>query len=217
MPDYSARRLTMVDTQVRPSDVTKLPIIDALLSVRRELFVPEGAREAAYVGDHVALGSGRVLLEARTFAKLLDALDLSPEHLVLDIGAGFGYSAAVLGRMVQAVVAIEEDAGFASEAQGLLADEAADNVAYAEGALTEGAADQAPYDVILIEGGVETLPPALLDQLAEGGRIAAIFMDGPLGVVRIGYKIDGAVTWRDVFNATAPVLPGFEKEAVFAL
>ncbi|MBO6854062.1 MAG: hypothetical protein JJ872_09895 [Marivivens sp.] len=109
MADYEARRTMMVDTQIRPSDVTKFPIIDAMLSVPRERFVPDDLREAAYVGENIVLSEGRVLLEPRTFAKMLDALDIQPNESVLDIGCGLGYSAAVLAKLAGFVVAVEQD------------------------------------------------------------------------------------------------------------
>ena len=217
MPDYAARRTMMVDTQVRPSDVTKFPIIDAMLSVPREAFVPHNLREAAYMGENVDLGAGRVVLEPRTLAKMLDALDIRGDELVLDIGCALGYSSAVMARMAELVVAVEEDEAMAAEAQALLSEHGADNVVVHPGPLTGGAAEHGPYDVIAIQGAVAHLPEALLAQLKEGGRIACLFMEAALGVVRIGYKIDGAVTWRFAFNAGAPVLPGFEKHAAFTL
>lgn len=217
MTDYAARRTMMVDTQIRPSDVTKFPIIDAMLSVPREAFAPDGKREAAYVGEHLELGGGRVMLDPRVLAKMLDALDIGNDELVLDIGSGYGYSAAVMARMAEAVVAVEEDATMAAEAPAILSEVHADNVIPHEGALTDGAADHGPYDVITLQGGVAQLPDGLADQLKEGGRMACLFMDGAHGVVRLGYKIDGRITWRDAFNAGAPVLPGFEKAAAFAL
>ncbi len=217
MPDYALRRRMMVDTQVRPSDVTKFPIIDAMLLTPREVFVPAAAREAAYAGENVVVAPGRVILDPRTFAKMLDALDFDGGELVLDVGGWMGYSAAVIARMTQAVVMIEEDDAALAEATGLLSDLGADNVIVQEGPLALGAAQHGPYDTILIEGGVEDLPPAIADQLKDGGRIACLFMDGALGSVRIGHKIDGAITWRFAFNAGAPVLPGFARTSEFAL
>lgn len=217
MTDYAARRTMMVDTQVRPSDVTKFPVIDAMLSVPRELFVPSGRREAAYIGENIELSRNRVVLEPRTLAKMIDALDIQPDELVLDIAPGLGYSSAVIARLAEAVVAVEEDEGFAAEAEGALAEAGADNVAVVQGPLVEGAAKHGPYDVIVVQGAVEDLPKALLAQLKDGGRIGAVFMEGALGVCRVGYNIDDAVTWRFAFNASAPVLPGFEKQRAFAL
>ncbi|MGL4311479.1 MAG: protein-L-isoaspartate O-methyltransferase family protein [Paracoccaceae bacterium] len=216
MTDFAARRTTMVDTQVRPSDVTKFPIIKAMLAVPRERFVPGGKREAAYVGENLDVG-GRVMLEPRTLAKMLDALDLLTTDLVLDIGAGLGYSSAVIADMVEAVVAVEDDAVRAEQAQAALLAENADNAAVIAGPLAAGAAKHGPYDAITVQGGVEVIPDALLAQLREGGRIAAIFMEGALGTCRIGHKLDGRISWRFAFNATAPVLPGFEKKRTFTL
>lgn len=216
MSDFAARRVMMVDNQVRPSDVTKYPVIAAMLAVPREAFVPPALREAAYVGENLPLGPGRVLLEARTLAKMLDALDIQGNELVLDVGAALGYSAAVIARMAEAVVAVES-APMAAEAQAALAEQRVDNVALIEGALVAGSARHAPFDVIVVEGGVEEVPSALLDQLKPGGRIAAIFMQGALGVVRIGTRTGDGIVWRDAFNAAAPVLPGFARARSFAL
>lgn len=217
MTDFATRRRMMVDTQVRPSDVTKFPVIEALLSVPRELFAPDAQREAAYAGENLVLCAGRVMLEPRTLAKMLDALNVSRDELVLDIGCGFGYSAAVVARMAQAVVAVEDDELMSGEAQALLSDAGADNVVLHVGPLSEGAAEHGPYDVIVIQGGVGEVPENLLDQLKDDGRIACLFMDGALGIVRIGHKRDGFVSWRFDFNAGAPILPGFEKQQAFAL
>ncbi|MFW2543819.1 protein-L-isoaspartate O-methyltransferase family protein [Primorskyibacter sp. 2E107] len=217
MTDFATRRRMMVDTQVRPSDVTEFPIIDAMLTVPREAFVPRERIEAAYADAPVDLGGGRVLLEPRTFSKMLDALNLSNSDFVLDLGAGYGYSAAVIARIAEAVVAVEDDEDRIAEAQTLLTEHHADNVIPYRAALADGAAEHGPYDAIIIEGGVEVLPDGLMDQLKDGGRIAVIFMQNALGTVRIGHKVDGKVNWRFAFNATAAILPGFEKKAAFAL
>ncbi len=217
MSDFATRRTMMVDTQVRPSDVTKYPIIDAMLSVPREDFVPSSFRETAYVGENIELDGRRVILEPRTLAKMLDALDIGAGELVLDIGCGHGYSSAVIARMAQAVVALEEDADMAREAQEALIDAGADNVVVHEARLTDGAKEHGPYDVIVLQGAIAHLPDEIADQLKDGGRVAALFMDGALGEVRVGYKIDGRITWRMSFNAGAPLLPGFEKHHKFEL
>lgn len=217
MTDFATRRTMMVDTQIRPSDVTKFTIIEAMLAVPREAFVPPARREVAYVGEHVGLGAGRVVMDPRVLAKMLDALDIQPTDTVLDIGSGLGYSAAVIARMAETVIAVEEDETLARDAQATLSAQDVDNAAVQVGPLAAGAPKAAPYDVITLQGAVETLPEALVAQLKEGGRIGAIFMDGALGVARIGYKIDGQITWRNAFNATAPVLPGFAAHKAFTL
>lgn len=217
MTDFAMRRALMVDTQVRPSDVTKFPIIEAMLNVPREAFVPDNLREAAYVGENLALAPNRVMLDPRTLAKMLDALDISNDELVLDIGCGLGYSSAVIARMAEAVIAVEDDGTMAADAQSILIEQGADNVVVHHGPLTDGAAQHGPYDVIVIQGAVAHLPEGLSDQLKDGGRMACLFAEGALGVVRIGYKVDGRMNWRFAFNAGAPVLPGFEKHSAFTL
>ncbi len=217
MTEFAQRRTMMVDTQVRPSDVTKFPIIAAMLAVPREVYVPAARREAAYVGENLTIAPGRVLLEPRTLAKMLDVLDVQPTETVLDLGCGFGYSSAVLARLANAVVAVEEDEGMANDAQRTLSAEGVDNAAVLVGPLTAGAAKHGPYDVIILQGGVEVVPGALLAQLQDGGRIAALFMEGGLGVVRVGHKHLGVVNWRDAFNATAPVMAGFQQRRGFLL
>ena len=217
MTDFSTRRVTMVDTQVRPSDVTKFPIIAAMLSVPRESFVPDAQREAAYVGLNLEFAAGRVMLEPRTLAKMLDFLDISPNDHVLDVGAGLGYGAAVLAEIGAKVVALEADAATSAAARSRLAVYGGERVKVVTAPLADGAAADAPFDVILIEGGVEQVPAALIAQLTEGGRIAAIFMQDALGIVRTGLKQDGVVTWRFAFNATAPILPGFAAVWKFRL
>lgn len=205
----------MVDTQVRPSDVSKFPIIAAMLAIPREAFVLPAQRDTAYVGENLPLAQGRVMLSPRSFAKMLDVLDVQNDELVLDVGAGLGYSSAVIARMAQAVVAVEDDTTHADEAQAALADIGADNVIVHCGALAEGAPQHGPYDAIIIQGGIESLPAALPAQLKEGGRIVALFQQGALGVVRLGYLLKGHLSWRFAFNAVAPVLPGFAKPRGF--
>ncbi len=217
MTDFTQQRTTMVDTQIRPSDVTKYTVIEAMLTVPREAFVPADKRDAAYAEESVALAGGRVMLEPRCLAKLLDALDIQPNEVVLHVGCGLGYATAVMARMAEFVVALEEDEALADEAGAILSEHGVDNAAVVNGPLARGDARHGPYDVILIEGAVEQVPEALTDQLKQGGRIAAIFVEGRLGSARIGYRLDGRIAWRFLFNAGAPILPGFEARRAFAL
>lgn len=216
MTDFVTSRTTMVDTQIRPSDVTKYPIIEAMLTVPREAFVPEDQRATCYAERLVPFPGGRAMLEPRTLAKMLDALDIGSGDMVLDIGCLLGYSAALIARMAEFVVALEEDEALAAEAQALLSEHGADNVAVVTGPLAEGDPRHGPYDVILVEGAVEALPEALTAQLSEGGRIACLFAEKGSTDAWLGMMLDGALTWRHLFTAGAPLLPGFAAKHEFA-
>lgn len=215
MADFTQQRTTMVDTQVRPHDVTSFPVIEAMLDIPREVFVPDAARKIAYMGGPVSLGSGRQMLEPRTIGKMLNVLDPTPSDLVLEVGCGTGYVTALLARLSEAVVAIEEDGDLAAEADAALASLEVDNAVVATSPLSGGSVKHGPFDAIFVNGGVEDIPAALLDQLKEGGRIVAVFMAGRLGEMRLGLKVNGRVSWRMEFNATAPVLPGFARAPSF--
>jgi len=217
MTDFAQRRTMMVDTQVRPNDVTSYPVIEAMLNVPREQFVPDTLRDVAYAGQNIELGAGRVLFEPRTLGKMMEVLDLQSGDLVLNIAGGYGYTAALIARIAQAVVTVEEDAAMAAEAQARLADQDIYNAVVVTGSLSEGYPSQAPYDAMLIEGGIEEFPAALADQLRDGGRVIALFREGNLGTVSIGRKVDGRINWRFAFHAEAPVLPGFGKVQGFVL
>ncbi len=215
MTNFLESRIAMVDCQIRPSDVTRYNVIDAMLSVPREAFVPQIYRDVAYADKHVPLGEGRVVLEPRVCGKMLDALALTNRDLVLDIGCGLGYMAALAGQMAEAVVAVEEIEDLAEQASQALVAGESDNVVVETGSLVEGSPEHGPYDAMIIEGAVHTVPDTILDQLKEDGRIAAIFMDGQVGQCKIGKKAAGQVTWRRVFDATAPVLVDFAQEKAF--
>ncbi|KIT16282.1 protein-L-isoaspartate O-methyltransferase family protein [Jannaschia aquimarina] len=217
MADPQTLRRIMVDTQVRPSDVTKFPIIGAMLAIPREAFVPSSEEAVAYRDAPVPLAGGREMPAPRTIAKLLDAIDPEGHENVLIVGAGLGYSAALLSRMTASVVAVEEEGDMARDAEAALTAQGIDNAVVVTAPLTEGQPKAAPYDIILIEGGVEQIPDALVEQLKEGGRMAAIFMEGVLGEARIGVMAEGHMGWRTAFNADALVLPGFAKTRAFTL
>ena len=217
MTDYAARRTMMVDTQIRPSDVTKFPIINAMLSTAREAFLPDHLKEAAYMGENVELVGGRVVLEPRTLAKMLDALDIQNDELVLDIGSGLGYSAAVIAHMAQAVVAVEED----SDMRGRGAGASGRSRVPTMSSCTRGP-DRARRTWAVRRdrhSGRRGASARGADRSVEGRRADCLSVHGrrSLGVVRIGYKIDGHVNWRFAFNAGAPVLAGFERHTAFTL
>jgi protein-L-isoaspartate(D-aspartate) O-methyltransferase len=218
MVDFATARRTMVDCQVRPSDVTDLRIIAAMLDVPRELFVPAARRAIAYLDLDVPVGepgTPRALLKPMVFAKLLQAAGIGEGDHVLDAGCATGYSSAVLGKLAGTVIALEEDKVLAGIAKETLGHVGAANVTAVNGALAAGWEQGAPYDAILLEGASEVVPAALLSQLKDGGRLLAVVGTGPVGKATI-YRSSGQnVTAQPLFDAAAPLLPGFSKPAAF--
>ena len=215
MGDYQQARQAMVDCQVRPSDVTRYAIIQAMLDVPREQFVPRPLRDVAYAESEIALGGGRSMLSPRVFAKMLEAAQIGADDLVLDLAPGLGYSTAVLGQLAAAVVAVEPDEAMAKQASETLQRLEYDNVVVSAGDPAVGDADHAPFDVIFVGCGVEIVDADLVNQLKVGGRMVAIHMNGAVGQCRVTVKSASTATARPIFDAAAPVLDGFEKKATF--
>jgi protein-L-isoaspartate(D-aspartate) O-methyltransferase len=215
MSEFERARENMVESQVRPSDVTDLRIQDAMRTLPRERFVPKGKAAIAYLDEPVEIAPGRWLMDPRSFAKLVHAAQIEDDEDVLVIGSGLGYSAAVLGHMAEAVVAVESDTAMAEAASQNLLSLGIDNAAVVTGALEAGYPKQGPYSVIVIDGGVETIPAEIEDQLKDGGRLVAIVLQGPIGKATVFTKSGDAVSGREVFDATVPLLPGFERERGF--
>ena len=223
MADYTTQRLNMVESQVRPSDVTDRRIIQAMLALPRELFVPSAARATAYMDADLTVvpadgyGPGRRLLAPRTFAKLLQLAQIEADAIVLDIGCLGGYSSAVIAALAQTVIGLETDAKLAGQATRTLSELGINNIVVETGALVEGFAKEAPYDAIVVEGGVEQIPDALLDQLKDGGSLVAIDVSGRQGRGTVWRRIGMTFDCRPVFDASAVLLPGFETVREFAL
>ncbi|HRE61776.1 MAG TPA: protein-L-isoaspartate O-methyltransferase [Micropepsaceae bacterium] len=215
MADFATARRNMVDSQIRTNDVTDRRLIAALSSVRRELFVPPDKRPIAYMEEPLEVIAGRHLLGPRTFAKLVQALDVRETDVVLDVGCATGYSTAVLARLGSTVVAVEEDTDLVKEASDTLSELGVDTAATVQGKLSAGCAAQGPYDVILVNGGVEGGLEKLIDQLREGGRLGVVVMEGALGRAFLIRKAGSSISQRPLFDAVAPILPGFTKKPAF--
>ncbi|MEM9168504.1 MAG: protein-L-isoaspartate O-methyltransferase [Pseudomonadota bacterium] len=172
--DFSRRRKAMVDSQIRPNDVTDARLLDAFATTPREAFLPAHLQPAAYVEMELAVAPGRALPTARDHAKLLEALDLAEGDLVLDVACATGYSTAILAQVVDMVVAVEADEALAAFAEGKLAEHDIANAAVIVGPPAAGAASQGPFDAVVVSNGaVDAIPDALLGQLKDGGRLAA--------------------------------------------
>lgn len=210
MMDAALQRKNMVENQVRPSDVTDRRITAAMLALPRERFVPAHLADLAYSDEDLTVGSGRVMLAPRVLAKLVQLADVEGSDRVLVIGGCCGYAAAILSRLAANAVALcPDDESLAAASEALQSLEIG-NVSVAKGSLASGWPEKAPYDVVLIEGGVEAVPEALEAQLAEGGRLVAVGVDAGIGRAFQLQKCNGYLTRREAFQASAPVLPGFE-------
>lgn len=217
MTDYAEARNMMVDSQVRPNKVTDPRIIAAMRALPRERFVPTEKAPLAYADEDVSLGGGRVLMEPMLIARLLQTAGIQAGDRVLMVAAGCGYSACVAASCGAVIVALESEDDLAAQAHVLLAEFAPD-VKLVVGPLVEGCAAHAPYDLVVIDGAYDELPPALVAQLRNpGGRLVGV----RTGPGRIGQAVLGEVVGTSglrtqaVFDAATPVLPELRRAAAF--
>jgi protein-L-isoaspartate(D-aspartate) O-methyltransferase len=216
MTNFAAARRMMVDNQVRPYDVTDLRIITAMLELPRERYVAAEQAGLAYLDLDIPVAKGnaaRHLLKPATLARLVQALELDAEDEVLDVGCATGYSSALLARLAGTVIALEEDAALSQQAENALASEG--NVVLASGPLNAGWKARAPYDAILLNGATDVIPEALCAQLKPGGRLVCVLGRTP-GKAMIYRRNSDDVSGRAMFNAAAPLLPGFKQAPAFA-
>jgi protein-L-isoaspartate(D-aspartate) O-methyltransferase len=205
----------MVDGQVRTSDVTDLRIIAAMLELPRERFVPESNADLAYLDLDVPLDTSRRLLKPMVLAKMIHAASVKSSERVLDVGCATGYSAAILARLAHSVVALEEDPSLARKADQNLKSIGASNATVVTGPLTQGWQRDAPYDVIFVNGATEVAPHPLCGQLAEGGRLIVVFGHAPMGRAMLYRAVGRDVSGWPIFDAAAPLLPGFAAAPAF--
>lgn len=218
--DSAIQRKNMVDSQVRPNDVTDRRIARAMLEVPREAFVPASRRAVAYMDGNLPLSGGRsarVLLAARTLAKMMQQLELGDGAVVLDLAPATGYSTAVLARIARQVVAVESDTALAETAKSTLASIGVANAEVVAGPIGEGLPARGPYDAILLGGKVSDVPAALLNQLKDGGRLVGIVDVDGVGKACEWRRYAMSFDRRMLFDAEAPMLPGFERKMEFVL
>lgn len=215
--DFARARTAMVDSQVRPNAVTDFDIIRIMGSVPRENFVPADLRELSYLDQHLPLSDGRRMLSPMRLAQLIQLADIKSSDIVLDVACGTGYAAAVIAGLAGSVVAIDDQDELVEAATDALADLDIGNVAVLSADLTQGVAKEAPFDVIFIEGVVETMSDDLKSQLAEGGRIVCVEPVDGVDVAVVYTKNDGDLARREAFNATVPILSEFSRAPEFSL
>jgi protein-L-isoaspartate(D-aspartate) O-methyltransferase len=212
---FAAARHHMIESQIRTNKVLDERLIEAMRELPREAFVPESLRARAYIDDDLPLGAGRFLIEPMVIARLLQVADVRATDNALVVGAGTGYSAALLAKLASSVTAVESEASLGDRGIATLARLSIANVVWQTGDPTEGAGKYGPYDVILIDGGVEVVPQSLLDQLAEGGRLVTVQRESRLGQAILMQKDRGTVSTRVLFDANVPLLAAFAKPQTF--
>lgn len=218
---YSAKEL-LPKTQLLTNDISDPRVLAAIDATLREHYVPEHMSGVAYVDEELPLAAGRYMLEPLVFARLLEAADIQPHETVLDIGCGLGYGAAVLSRLAKHVTAVESNHDLVNGARKALMKDQVESVDMIAAPLSQGAPQNQPYHVIVIEGAVQVVPEKILSQLNEGARLVALQNIGSrpgtrlgLGHIVIMEKIDGSIVSRKGVQASAALLPGFERAETF--
>jgi protein-L-isoaspartate(D-aspartate) O-methyltransferase len=212
--DLARARDIMVESQVRTSDVTDLRILHAMRTLPRERFAPAQKRTLAYADLELEVAPNRSLMRPRDLAKLIQAVDPKPNERALEIAGATGYGAAVLAACCKDVVTLDPDPDLSFAARAAL-ESCSLPVRTVSTAVTDGWKDDAPYDVILLNGGAEIVPDAWLEQLAPGGRLGVIVREGPAGKARIYTRAEEAVAFRVEFDAFPNVAPGLHRPRVF--
>lgn len=213
--DFAAARRKMVASQVRTNRVTDPLVSSAMEAVPREYFVPAERRSVAYLDEDQPLGNGRHIMEPMALGRLLQLADIEPNDKALVVAAGTGYSAAVLARMAESVVVLENDTGFAEKASKIMTELVIPNVTVVRGDLASGVPAKAPFDVILIDGAVNEIPMALKQQLRDGGRLVAVVRSGPVGRATLVTRIGDAWGSRTDFDLIMAYLPEFAPQPKF--
>ncbi|MCC7024892.1 MAG: protein-L-isoaspartate O-methyltransferase, partial [Thermomicrobiales bacterium] len=221
MADFAVLRAAMVEGQIRTVEVNEPRVLEAFRQVPRERFVPARQRSLAYADEHLVLkpaeggAPARSLIAPAVLARLIQAAEIAPAAIVLDVGAATGYAAAILSRLANSVVALEPDADLAGIATENLVALDVSNVAVLNAPLAAGFAEEGPYDAIVVEGAVDEVPAELLAQIKEGGRLVAMVGRGQAAAGTVYLRSGGEVSARSLFNAGAEPLPGFERSAGF--
>ncbi len=217
--NYARARDMMVDGQLRTNTVVDLTLLAAMGSIPRERFVPSGRRSLAYMDEDLKISDAgeepRYLMEPASFGRLVQLADIQPDELVLVVGCGYGYSCAVIARLAGAVVGVESDADMVAHGTDELVALDIGNAAIVNGPLDQGCASEGPYDVVLIEGAVERIPSAIIDQLKEGGRLVSVQGIGRAASAMTYTKLDDELRGAPAFNCSVAPLPGFQKDAAF--
>jgi protein-L-isoaspartate(D-aspartate) O-methyltransferase len=215
--DYTRARLNMVENQLRPNQIDDPRLLRAMREVPREHFLPKALRAVAYADEDLLLPGGGHLIEPLALARLIQAAQIRANEVVLLLGCTTGYAAAIVARLAATVILVQPEPAAAQQVESLLEDLGVDNVVVAvSDTPTAGQPSQAPFDVILLAGAVDTVPPALAEQIGEGGRLVAVIDDGRIGKGTLFTRLHGVIGRQILFDAQIPPLPGLERRSEFA-
>ncbi|PPR56882.1 MAG: Protein-L-isoaspartate O-methyltransferase [Alphaproteobacteria bacterium MarineAlpha4_Bin2] len=214
--DFVAARENMIECQLRTNKVTDKRILNAMSSLPRERFVSSDREHMAYVDVDVPCGNGRNVMAAMVSARLIQEAAIQKDDEVLCIGAGTGYSVAVMAGLASSVIALENDKACAAKADELFAELDLDNAVVVEGQLVDGWGAESPYDVIFFDGMISEVPSSILEQLGDGGRLLAIVdSSGGIGRATLFVKVFGNISSREIFDINVGRLTEFDKKQEF--
>jgi protein-L-isoaspartate(D-aspartate) O-methyltransferase len=215
--DYTRARLNMVENQLRPNQIHDPRLLRAMGEMPREHFLPKSLRGVAYADEDLSLPQGGHLIEPLALARMIQAAEIKPQEVVLLLGCTTGYAAAILAQLAATVILVQPDPAAAQQVETVLEEHAVDNVVVAvSDDPASGQPSQAPFDVILLAGSVEVVPPPLLDQIGEGGRLVAVIDGGRVGKGTVFTRLHGVIGRQVLFDARIPRLPGLARRAEFA-
>jgi protein-L-isoaspartate(D-aspartate) O-methyltransferase len=215
MSDYATARENMVENQLRPSGVDEPSVLAAFREVPREIFVPARLRPVAYQDEDIDIGGGRHLIEPLVLGRLLQASRPMGGEVALVVGCDTGYAAAMLSKLVATVFLLVPDADAVQPIEARFDEFGFDNIVVQVGRAADGLAKQAPFNLILLAGSVAEAPPSLLEQLDEGGRLAAVVQPGRAGKVTVLTRVGSAFGRLQPFDAYTLPIPELVAEESF--
>ena len=214
--DSNLLNKNMVEGQIKPIGGMQKNILEAFSSINRDDFVPKHLKDNSFSERNLFLERDRFILKANLTAKIISALNISNEENVLIIGSSTGYSSAIISRLAETVISIEEDKELLDFSEDVIKNIGIDNIVFINNKMIEGCSDQEPFNAIIIEGAVDEVPPKILNQLEHNGRLIAMINDNGISNVIEYQKKNNTFTERFLFSCSAPKLKSFDKRKSFS-
>ena len=216
--EYEIARKNMVENQIRANKVTSLNVINAFLDVPREKFVPDALQEISYVDEDIQLSRNRFMMKPMILARLFQSLNLKGNENILHVGSNSGYGSAILSRMCSSVISLESDKKLFETSIHTFSNMGFDNVVPLHGSMENGVEKEAPFDIIFIEGSIETEPKSLFGQLNENGKLIAIIrpVNIKIGKAKLFFKISNEIGLENLFDAQVSKLSIFKSKTKFS-